>query len=220
MPSDTTLSHIENWVFDLDNTLYPPESNLFDQVAARMNIFIRDFLQVGEEQAQNVRRDYYQRYGTTMRGLMIEHGLDPHDFLAFVHDIDHSPLQPDAALGAAIAALPGRKFVLTNGSRDHAAAVLKQLGIADHFEDMFDIVAANFEPKPGRQPYETFIARNEVDPARAVMFEDLPQNLEIPKALGMTTVLVTARGQAGRTPPAHIDHMTDELAVFLSDYDR
>ncbi|MGE0232019.1 MAG: pyrimidine 5'-nucleotidase [Flavobacteriaceae bacterium] len=213
------LAHVREWIFDLDNTLYPPGSHLFDQVAVKMNDYIRGFLKVDAEKARHIRRDYYKRYGTTMRGLMIEHGLDPHDFLEKVHDIDHSPLQPDPALGAAIAALPGRKFVLTNGSRGHAEAVLKRLGIEEHFEDMFDIVAANFEPKPARGPYDLFLARNGVDPAAAAMFEDLPQNLEVPHVLGMRTVLVTARG-ASPAPADHIDHVTDDLALFLSAFDR
>ncbi|MGE0845859.1 MAG: pyrimidine 5'-nucleotidase [Flavobacteriaceae bacterium] len=219
LPPTDRFAHVRDWVFDLDNTLYPPASNLFDQVAGRMNVYICDFLGIGIEEARTLRRDYYRRYGTTMRGLMIEHGLDPHDFLAKVHDIDHSPLAPDPALGAAIAALPGRKFVLTNGSRAHAEAVVRQLGIDSHFEDFFDIVAAGFEPKPNRVPYDLFLEKHGVDPRFAAMFEDLPQNLEVPHTLGMTTVLVTGRGEEG--PGAgHIDFVTDELAVFLGAFDR
>ncbi|ESR26981.1 pyrimidine 5'-nucleotidase [Lutibaculum baratangense] len=219
-PFDT----VESWVFDLDNTLYPPRSNLFQQVDDRMGRFIAALLSCDRVEARRVQKDYYRRYGTTLRGLMSEHGIDPHDFLAFVHDIDHSPIEPDPALGSALALLPGRKFVLTNGSRSHAEAVLARLGIGEHFEDLFDIIAAEFEPKPARRPYESFLSRHGIEPARAAMFEDLPRNLEVPHELGMLTVLVTgdATETAGHradweqtTGESYVDHVTDDLAQFL-----
>src|SRR5262249_39296119 len=144
--------------------------------------------------AFRVQKDYYRRYGTSMRGLMIEHGLDPDEFLTFVHAIDHSPLEPNPELGAAIEALEGRKLILTNGTRAHAAAVLARLGIDPHFEDVFDIVAAGLEPKPFPQTYDRFLKLHGVDPTRAAMFEDLARNLEVPHTLGMTTVLVVPDG--------------------------
>src|SRR5205085_7096852 len=136
----------------------------------------------------------YRRYGTTMRGLMTEHGLDPDDFLEFVHAIDHSPLQPDAVLGAAIEQLPGRKLVLTNGTRKHADAVMRRLAIHEHFEDVFDIHAAELEPKPQPQPYDRFLNAPGVDPASAAMFEDLARSLAVPHALGITTELLVPPG--------------------------
>jgi len=143
-----TFAHIETWVFDLDNTLYPHHVNLWQQVDVRIRDFVAQYLKVSKEEAFKIQKDYYRRYGTTMRGMMTEHGLDADDFLAYVHEIDHSPLEPNPAMGAAIEKLPGRKLILTNGSRAHAGKVLERLGIGEHFEDVFDIVSAELEPKP------------------------------------------------------------------------
>jgi putative hydrolase of the HAD superfamily len=216
---------VETWVFDLDNTLYPHHLNLWQQVDERIRDFIVQFLRVSKEEAFRVQKDYYRRYGTTMRGLMTEHGLEPDAFLEMVHEIDHSPLTPNPALGAAIEKLPGRKLIMTNGTRKHAEAVLRRLQIRHHFDDVFDIAAAELEPKPLPQVYHRFLARHGVDPARAAMFEDLARNLEVPHLLGMTTVLVVPEGTRevfredweleGREAP-HVDHVTDDLAGFLS----
>jgi putative hydrolase of the HAD superfamily len=218
------FNKIETWVFDLDNTLYPHHVNLWHQVDERIRDYIMDFLKIGREEAFGLQKDYYRRYGTTMRGLMEEHGLQPDEFLEMVHQIDHSPLTPNPALGAAIAELSGRKLILTNGTRAHADAVMHRLGIAEHFDDVFDIRAADLEPKPRPKVYERFLARHNVDPNRAVIFEDLARNLEVPHALGMITVLVVPKGAgvvlredwelAGRDAP-HVDHVTDDLTDFL-----
>jgi putative hydrolase of the HAD superfamily len=218
------FAHVETWVFDLDNTLYPHHLNLWQQVDERIRTFIADFLKVPHDEAFRVQKDYYKRYGTTMRGLMTEHGLNPDDYLDFVHQIDHSPLTPNPALGAALEKLPGRKLILTNGTRKHADAVMKRLHIHHHFEDVFDIIAADLEPKPLAQTYDRFLARHAVDPTRAAMFEDLARNLEVPHRLGMTTVLVVPEGQRevfredweleGRDA-AHVDYATDNLSDFI-----
>ncbi|HXF87140.1 MAG TPA: pyrimidine 5'-nucleotidase [Xanthobacteraceae bacterium] len=215
---------VETWVFDLDNTLYPHHLNLWQQVDERIRDFIVQFLRVTKEEAFRVQKDYYRRYGTTMRGLMTEHGLKPDGFLEMVHEIDHSPLAPNPTLGAAIGTLPGRKLIMTNGTRKHAETVLQRLQIEQHFDDVFDIAAADLEPKPLPQVYDRFLARHGVDPARAAMFEDLARNLEVPHLLGMTTVLVVPEGTRevfredweleGREAP-HVDHVTDDLAGFL-----
>jgi len=217
------FGHIETWVFDLDNTLYPHHL-LWQQVDDRIRAYVAQFLKVSADEALRVQKDYYKRYGTTMRGLMTEHGLDPDDYLDFVHQIDHSPLQPNPALGAAIARLPGRKLVLTNGTRKHADAVMRRLEIHEHFEDVFDIIAAELEPKPSAVTYDRFLDKHGVAPENAAMFEDLARNLEAPHKLGMTTVLVVPSGQRevfreaweleGRDD-AHVDHVTDDLAGFL-----
>jgi putative hydrolase of the HAD superfamily len=218
------FDRVDTWVFDLDNTLYPHHLNLWQQVDERIRDYIADFLQVTHEEAFRVQKDYYQRYGTSLRGLMEEHGLDPDEFLEIVHQIDHSPLTPDPALGTAIAQLAGRKLILTNGTRAHAEAVMRRLEISEHFEDVFDIAAAELEPKPRPSVYDRFLTRHRVDPSKAAIFEDLARNLEVPHALGMTTVLVVPGGTrevfreewelAGRDAP-HVDHVTDDLAGFL-----
>jgi len=219
-----SFTHTEAWVFDLDNTLYPHHVNLWQQVDERIRNYIASFLKVTQAEAFRLQKDYYRRYGTSMRGMMTEHGMQPDDFLDFVHQIDHSPLEPNPALGAAIEKLPGRKLVLTNGTRRHVAAVLGRLGLTDHFDDVFDIIAAELEPKPSAQTYDRFLTVHGVDPGKAAMFEDLARNLAVPHALGMTTVLVVPQHTRevfreaweleGRDAP-HVDHVTDDLAVFL-----
>jgi putative hydrolase of the HAD superfamily len=223
-PIPRGFEHIDTWVFDLDNTLYAHDVNLWQQIDLRIRDFIAEFLSLSPQEAFRVQKDYYRRYGTSMRGLMIEHGLEPETFLDFVHAIDHSPLLPNPALGAAIANLNGRKLILTNGTRSHAHAVLERLSIAHCFDDVFDIVAAELEPKPLPQIYRRFLAVHGVDPRRAAMFEDLVRNLSVPHALGMTTVLVMPSAPvAGRREAwelegrdAHdADHVTTDLVGFL-----
>jgi putative hydrolase of the HAD superfamily len=219
------FAHVTNWVFDLDNTLYPARTNLFAQIDERIGRFIQGQLGVEAEAARGVQKDYYRRYGTTLRGLMEEHGIVADGFLDFVHDIDHSVVPADPALALALAALPGRRFVLTNGSRRHAEKTMERLGIADAFEDIFDIVAADLLPKPARATYERFLARHGVSPGSAAMFEDLSRNLEVPHALGMRTVLVVPDGphadfreaweQDGQTA-GHVDFVTSDLAGFVA----
>jgi putative hydrolase of the HAD superfamily len=222
--SSRAFDAVETWVFDLDNTLYPHHVNLWQQVDGRIRDYIANFLKVTHEEAFRLQKDYYRRYGTSMRGLMTEHGMKPDDFLDFVHQIDHSPLEPNPALGAAIERLPGRKLILTNGTRRHADAVLARLGLHSHFDDVFDIVAAELEPKPLPQTYDRFLKAHAVDAGKAAMFEDLARNLSVPHALGMTTVLVVPEGTRevfredweleGRDAP-HVDHVTDDLVGFL-----
>jgi putative hydrolase of the HAD superfamily len=217
---------VETWVFDLDNTLYPHHLNLWQQVDERIRAYVSNFLKVSKDEALRLQKDYYKRYGTTMRGMMAEHGMSPDAYLDFVHRIDHSPLEPNPQLGAALEKLPGRKLILTNGTRKHADAVMRRLDIHHHFEDVFDIAAANLDPKPLPQVYKRFLARHGVDPAKAAMFEDLARNLETPHALGMTTVLVVPEGQRevlreaweleGRDAP-YVDHLTDDLTRFLEE---
>lgn len=218
------FEHVETWIFDLDNTLYPHNVNLWQQVDERIRDYIADFLKVTHEEAFRLQKDYYKRYGTSMRGMMTEHGMRSDDFLDFVHQIDHSPLEPNPALGDAIEKLPGRKVILTNGTRRHADAVLARLGIERHFQDVFDIIAAKLEPKPSPQTYDRFLEALKIEAATAAMFEDLARNLAVPHALGMTTVLVVPEHSRevfreeweleGRDAP-HVDHVTDNLTAFL-----
>ena len=228
-PAPRTFGHVETWVFDLDNTLYPHHVNLWQQVDERIRDYIARYLKVTQEEAFRLQKDYYKRYGTSMRGLMTVHGMKPDDFLDFVHQIDHSPLTPNAALGAAIERLPGRKLILTNGTRRHADAVLARLKLDRHFDDVFDIVAAELDPKPAPQTYDRFLKLHDIDAAKAAMFEDLARNLAVPHALGMTTVLVVPEHTRevfregweleGRDAP-HVDHVTDDLVGFLEQVGR
>lgn len=224
----TDLRHIDVWVFDLDNTLYSAECRLFEQIDAKMTDFIRKALNVTQEQARFLQKDFYVRHGTTMRGLMLEHKVEPGDFLDYVHDIDVSVIAEDADLGRAIDALPGRKYIYTNGSTRHAENVAGALGVIDAFDGVFDIQAADYVPKPNRAPYEQFVRAFDIAPERAAMFEDLVQNLEPPHAMGMTTVLVCSDAEWLSDEPAakrparrgdtadHVHHATDHLAGFLA----
>ena len=212
------------WIFDLDNTLYPATCNLFAQVDQRMGEFIARYLGVPFAQARNLQKTYYRQFGTTLAGLMRIHNLEPHAFLDYVHDIDLAVVDAHPELGAAIDRLPGRKLIFTNGSRRHAENVAGKLGILDRFEDICDIAACDFVPKPDRAAFELMARRHGVDPARAAMFEDMPHNLEAPHALGMTTVLVHSdymdhpvqhEMKRWRALPAYIHHHTLDLRTFL-----
>lgn len=216
---------VEAWIFDLDNTLYPAHVDLFSQINKQIADYIARALNIGEEDAIAQRRDYYQKYGTTLRGLMMEHKIDPDDYLRYVHDIDYSNVLPDPALGRAIEALPGRKYIFTNGDRPHAERTAAALGISDHFEDIFDIVAADLMPKPNRETYDRFLERTGVSPVRAAMFEDLQRNLEVPHHLGMCTALIVPKGtrdifrddwELEGDKAAHVDFVTDDLSGFLT----
>lgn len=224
-PRDLTgFAHVDIWIFDLDNTLYPPHTDLFAQVDQKMGDFVAELLNLEREAAHKLQKDYYRRYGTTLRGLMVEHGINPDGFLEFVHDIDHTRVDADPHLSDAISALPGRRFIMTNGTTDHAARVIERLGIHNHFEDIFDIVAADLIPKPAAETYSRFWDKHGIAPDRAAMFEDLSRNLVVPSQNGMRTVLVVPEGTRevfreeweleGRTAE-HVEYVTDDLATFL-----
>lgn len=224
-PAAARFAPVDAWVFDLDNTLYPRSTNLFAQVDQRIGDYVQRLLSLSPEEARALQRDYYRRHGTTLRGLMLEHGIAPHDFLEEVHDIDHSVVEADPALAEAIDRLPGKRYILTNGSRMHAEKVIGRLGLDGLFADIFDIVRAELLPKPHRDTYRRFFAETGIDPAKAAMFEDLARNLEAPKAFGMATVLVVPRGAEDCCAEAwevegadgvHIDYVTDDLGAFLT----
>ncbi|WP_299437238.1 pyrimidine 5'-nucleotidase [uncultured Rhodospira sp.] len=212
------LRHVEHWVFDLDNTLYPASAQVFAQMDARMKRFIADYLDLPEDEAFVVQKLYYHQYGTSMRGLMIEHGMDPHAFMDYVHDIDHTVIPPAPRLAAALAGLDGRKVVFTNGSRKHAEQVLERVGIADHVEAVFDIEAGLFVPKPHPETYDAMLRRFGLDARASAMVEDSLKNLVPAHALGMTTVLVRDPSHWSFDPDAdwsHCQHVTDDLTAWL-----
>lgn len=224
-PDPTRFAHITDWVFDLDNTLYPRRTDLFSQIDKRMTGYVANLLGLSAQEARLVQKELYREHGTTLAGLMARHNIDPDDFLEKVHDIDYTWLVPDPALGAAIHQLPGRKFIFTNGDRRHAERTARQLGILDHFHDIFDIVAAGLTPKPARSTYEKFAALHMVDGPNAAMFEDLARNLVVPKALGMTTVLIVPTNledtyseiwEQDEKFDDEVDYVTDDLSTFLT----
>jgi putative hydrolase of the HAD superfamily len=216
------FSHIDTWVFDLDNTLYPASCRLFDQIDVKIGAFVSQLLNVDKDEARLVQKAMFYKYGTTLRGLMIEHGVAPEEFLEFVHDIDHAPVAGDPHLDEALHALPGRKLVFTNGTVAHAEKVLARLGVTHHFGDIFDIVHSDYVPKPAIEPYRKFVSQTAIRPETSAMFEDIARNLEAPASLGMTTVLVTspdnrdAQHLNGDGTPDYVHHVTDNLPGFLA----
>lgn len=205
------FAHVEHWVFDLDHTLYPPTARLFEQIERRMTALVARVLKVPEAEANHLRDHYWRLHGTTLAGLMHEHALDPEPYLAEVHDISFDSLTPDPDLRAAIAALPGRRIVFTNGSAPYAENVLKARGLSGLFEGVFGVEHADYTPKPRAEAFHAVFARAGITPARAAMFEDDPRNLAVPHALGMRTVHVAP----APAPAPHIQHHTDDLPRFL-----
>jgi putative hydrolase of the HAD superfamily len=212
------------WIFDLDNTLYPSECRLFVQVEHKMGEFIARLLGVPYEHAQHLRKTYYRQFGTTLTGLMKVHRIDPAPFLEYVHDIDLTAVQPSPRLRSAIERLEGRRLIFTNGSRRHAERVAEKVGVLDLFEDICGIEACEYLPKPDLEAFNRMIRAHGVSAGEAAMFEDMPDNLEAPHALGMTTVLIAAKYPEhpkhreiaeAETLPDHIHHLTDDLAEFL-----
>ena len=208
---DEAFRHIRTWVFDLDNTLYPPRMRLFDQIEKRMTAYVARSLGVTEGEADHLRDTYWRLYGTTLAGLMAEHALDPTPYLADVHDIDFSVLSPDPALAKRIAALPGRRIVYTNADAPYARRVLVARGLEGLFDAVYGVEHAGYRPKPERQAFETVFALDGLDPTAAVMFEDDARNLAAPHAMGMRTVHIAPEAE----PAPHIQHHDADLSDFL-----
>ena len=232
MPADgerpaSTLIDRNVWVFDLDNTLYPAECDLFAEIDQRMTDFVARFLRLPREEARATQKRYYAEHGTTLNGLMTMHGMAPDEFLAHVHEIDLSPLPQTPDLADAIRGLPGRKFVYTNGSRGHARRVTEYMGLGDVFDGQFAIEDSRFEPKPNPSSYEAFNRLFDIDPGEAVFFEDLARNLAPAHAMGYATVLVQSDKDWSHEPaaarpagigddlPPHIDYVTRDLTAFV-----
>ena len=194
---------IATWVFDLDNTLYPASSGLFGQVSQRMTGYIAEYFSIPRDAALERQRSLFMKYGTTLRGLMTEHDLDPEPFLDHVHRVDFALVQPNPALALKLGLLPGRKIIFTNSSRFHAERVMERLGITRHFEDVFDISDADYLPKPDSDCYAMLLNRHGVEASSACMIDDLAINLRPAKALGMTTVWLKGEGEWARPDPDH-----------------
>jgi putative hydrolase of the HAD superfamily len=218
------FGHVDTWVFDLDNTLYPAGSDLWPKIDQRITAYVMELTGMDGVSSRALQKHYYQHHGTTLNALMREGVIDADDFLSFVHDIDRTSLAPNLALDGAIRRLPGRKLILTNGSVRHAEDTARALGILDNFEGIFDIKAAGFTPKPDPVAYQRFFDRHGVTPGSAAMFEDLVKNLKAPHAFGMRTVLVVPPPGAedGRDEwerpgdtPAFVEAVTHDLAGFL-----
>jgi putative hydrolase of the HAD superfamily len=212
------LSHVESWIFDLDNCLYPASANLFELIDIRMGEYIQQLLGCDAQEARRVQKQHFHEHGTTLAGLMKERGVDPNDFLDFVHDIDLARLSADPALVRALDRLPGRKFVFTNGDEAYAARVLDRLGLANAFDGMHDIHAMNYLPKPNPASYEALCQRHGIDPNRALFAEDMARNLAPAKALGMTTVWVDNGSERGShdADPAFIDYHIADIGEWLN----
>lgn len=209
---------VDTWVFDLDNTLYPARDSVFSQVGRRIHEFVARFLELDSESAFTVQRAYFREYGTTLRGLMIRHDLDPVPYLEYVHDVDLSGVVADPALDAALAGLPGRKVIFTNADTGHARRIVERLGIGRHFEGVYDIFDADFVPKPEPAPYADLVRRYGLRAERCVMFEDVARNLAPAAALGMTTVWLRndAEWAASGHDAAYVHHRVDALAAWLA----
>ena len=226
-PARPAFAHVTDWVFDLDNTLYPRECNLFAQIDLLISDYMVSVTGLPYAEARALQKRYYHDHGTTLHGLMLHYGVDPNHFLKTVHDIDYSGVAAHPGLSAALRALPGRKFILTNGDVGHATQVLRKVGAEGLFTDIFDIRAMSYKPKPLPEAYESFLALHGIDARKAAMFDDLEKNLLVPHERGMTTVHVVApedwehdqvdAWELGRDTGPHVHHVTDDLAAFLRD---
>jgi len=217
------FQHVRDWIFDLDNTLYRADNGIFAQIDGRMTQFVSGLLGMERDAARQVQKQLYRDHGTTLAGLIAVHKIDPEPYLDFVHDIDLSGLEPDTALRDALLRLPGRRFVFTNGCRNHAARILERLRLADLFEQVWDIRTIDFVPKPGPAAYDAAVAAGGVTPRKAAMFDDIARNLVVPHEMGMTTIWLDCQSDWSRQGPefpvassAHIDHETRELGHFLN----
>jgi len=213
------LAHIDAWIFDLDNTLYPAKTNLFAQIDARMGAYVARLLGVDPVEAHRVQKGFFHEHGTTLRGLMNEHGVDPHHFLDDVHDIDVGVVAPAPLLVESIARLPGRKLIFTNADTPYAEKVLARLGLNTAFEAIHDVHAMDYLPKPDPRAYRGLCEKYAIDPARALFVDDMERNLAPAKAIGMTTVWVDNGSEQGprHAAPAFIDHSITDVGDWLAD---
>jgi putative hydrolase of the HAD superfamily len=210
------LAHIDAWIFALDNTLYPASADLFGQIDKRMTAFVARALNLGHAEAYATQKRFFQEHGTTLSGLMREHDVDPHAFLADVHAIELDVIAEDARLARLIAALPGRKLVFTNGDETYARRVLAKLGLSETFEAVHDIHACAYLPKPNPAAYAGFCAATGVDPTRTCFVEDMARNLKPAKAIVMATVWIDNGSEQGVDPDRdYVDFTIADLGDWL-----
>ena len=211
---------IDTWIFDLDNTLYSADSGIFQQVHKLMGKFIVEHLNVNINEAKNIQRKYYKKHGTTLRGLMDNHGIDPDSFLEEVHKLDYSIVNPNLKLAKNLENLNGKKFIFTNANKKHADVILEKLKIADLFEGVFDIKMANYIPKPEIEPYEKLIETYNIIPKTTIMFDDIAKNLVPASKIGFTTVWINVGHENFSDDIAsskkYLDHQTKDLSNWLS----
>jgi len=208
---------ISAWVFDLDNTLYPASANVFAQVDVKMREYVAQFLKIDQDEAHRIQKSYFREYGTTMRGMMTHHNMDPAPFLDYVHNIDVDMVPPSPALSDVLGELSGKKYIFTNASTGHAERILARLGIAQHFDGIFDIVDAGYQPKPNPEIYDLFVEKFQIDPQTSIMVEDIARNLEPAAALGMQCLWIktdTKWGKDGAGEP-YVHYETDDLVTWL-----
>lgn len=212
-----TLTHIDCWIFDLDNTLYPPSADLFGRIDVKMGEYIQRLLGCDPVEARRIQKDFFINHGTTLSGLMAHHGIDPNDFLDFVHDIEMTSLNEDRRLARAVAALPGRKLIFTNGDAAYAGRVLTRLGLGKSFEAIHDIHACAYQPKPHPESYRSMIESLGVSPSTALFVEDMARNLKPAKMMGMTTVWVNNGSEHGghSAHPDFIDYEITDVGHWL-----
>ncbi len=208
------LSHVDTWLFDLDNTVYPIETQFMGRIEVKMTDFVARHTGLPREEARALQHQYFQEHGTTLSGLMINHGLEPKVFLDEVHDVSMDCLTPDPALRAAIKALPGRRLIFTNGSVGHAERVLKHLELRDLFSEIFAIETADYIPKPSLSTFDKITKLHAIDPPKSAFFEDSEKNLVPAARLGMTTILVGPHAKDSTSE--HVHFRTNDLAEFLS----
>lgn len=212
----SSLAHVRNWIFDLDNTLYPARTNIAGQMDARITQYIADLLGLDWAEARTLQKKFFHEKGTTLAGLIADHGVDPHHYLEFVHDLEMDVLEHDAPLVAAIARLPGRKLIFTNADAPYATRVLERLGLSESFEAIHDIHATNYVPKPDPQVYRGLCDAYDLDPAQSLFVEDMARNLAPAKAIGMTTVWIdNGSEQTADAQRDHIDYIITDLAGWL-----
>ncbi|RYY24976.1 MAG: pyrimidine 5'-nucleotidase [Sphingomonadales bacterium] len=210
------LSHIENWIFDLDNTLYPASGDLWTQIDAKIGAYVQTLLNCGPEEAHRIQKGYFHSHGTTLNGLMSEHDIDPHHYLDAVHEVDLSSIETNFALAEALVRLPGRKLIFTNANAPYAVKVLERLGLSETFEAVHDIHSTEYRPKPDPAAYAGLLAAFDLDPKASLFVEDMARNLKPAKAIGMTTVWIDNGSEQTEDPDrSYIDYTITDLGAWL-----